>query len=116
MKTKFRILVLVLAIVFTCNSSFAQEEDTQTAPWVSGKGYWVLESNVKTPNNYIIRFYNNDNKLVYSEKISDIKLDISKRRTKMQLKKALENTLAALDSKEFMADKNYVASLFKKPR
>jgi hypothetical protein len=80
----------------------AQEESKhpRSIPrWISDKGYWVAESNVHTPTQCTIRFYNNDHVMVYSEKVEGIKLKLQKRKVKMNLKKVLESSIAGLGSK-----------------
>jgi hypothetical protein len=81
------------------STSFAQseEQETPTYPtprWISEKGYWVVESNINTPDKNILYFYNN-NVLVYKEKADGIVINLKKRRVKMCLKKALEQSIIA---------------------
>jgi len=73
----------------------AQEEESvaalKTTPrWVSSKGYWMVESNIREPRHSCVYFYTNDDILVHKETIDGVKLSVSKTRTKMKLKKALE--------------------------
>ena len=82
--------LFLLMIAVTANS---QDEQAPTAPWVSDKGYWNTESNIHDPLNHIIRFYTHDGRLFHTEKLSGVKLDIAKRKTKMKLKQALEQTI-----------------------
>ena len=63
--------------------------------WVSDKGYWVLESNINSPRNHIIRFYNTDNVLVHKETLAGVKLNAEKTKVKMRLKKILEASVLA---------------------
>lgn len=91
---------LLLATLLIISSTLkAQEEEQARAPrtpkWVSEKGYWVVESNVKTPYHSIIHFYNNDNVLVYREKVDGVKINLDQKRTKMKLKKILEQSVVA---------------------
>jgi hypothetical protein len=90
-------LVFLIMIAGAANSQNKQEP---TVPWVSGKGYWTTESNIHDPLNHIIRFYTNDGRLVHTEKLSGVKLDVAKRKTKMKLKKALEQTLELYSRQE----------------
>ena len=66
----------------------------ETPKWVSEKGYWVIQSNKKTPKESIIYFYNNEHRLVYQEEIKDRKLKMNKK-TLMKLKTALEEAVAS---------------------
>jgi len=77
----------------------SQEQD-HTTPWVSDKGYWNTESNIHDPLDHIIRFYTNDGRLFHTEKLSGVKLDVDKRKTKMKLKKALEQTMELYSKQE----------------
>ena len=94
---KTLIVSLFLMIDVTSN---AQDERDLTTPWVSGKGYWNTESNIHDPLNHIIRFYTNDGHLFHTQRLSGVKLDIDKRKTKMKLKKALEQTMVLYSKQE----------------
>ena len=89
-------LLFLLMIAGTINS---QEQD-HTVPWVSDKGYWTTESNIHDPLDHIIRFYTNNGRLFHTEKLSGVKLDVDKRKTKMKLKKALEQTMELYSKQE----------------
>jgi hypothetical protein len=88
--------LFLLMIAGTINS---QEQD-RTVPWVSDKGYWTIESNIHDPLNHIIRFYTDNGRLFHTEKLSGVKLDVDKRKTKMKLKKALEQTMELYSKQE----------------
>ena len=76
-----------------------EQSNTSRSPrWVSEKGYWVVESNIKTPKNSIVYFYTNDQKLVYTEKINGMVLNTSKRKTRMKLKKVLDKVVNAWET------------------
>lgn len=83
------------------NSVFAQDEEQQplrTPKWISEKGYWVVQSNIHTPKHSIIYFYNNDDVQVYKEEIDGVKVNLNKDRTKMRLKKILEQSIVAWET------------------
>lgn len=82
----------------------APAQEYHTPKWVSEKGYWVVEGNVKTPLDHTIRFYNNENMLVYTESLKGMKLNTNKRKVKMKLKKALESAIIAWESKNEKLD------------
>ena len=65
----------------------------QPPKWVSEKGYWVIESNIKTPKSSIVRFYTNDHNLVYTEKVEGVKVNVQKKKTLMNLKSVLEKVV-----------------------
>ena len=91
--------MLALFIV-AATASYAQEpeEATPKPKWVSDKGFWIIESNLKTPETAVIHFYNNEKVLVYSEKVEGVQLNIKKRKTLMSLKKALDESLVAYET------------------
>ena len=95
-----RLIVASAVVVFTVLSFRAiAQDDEQTAPrsprWISEKGYWVVESNIHTPYHSIIHFYNNENVQVYKEVVDGVKINLEKSRTKMRLKKILEQSIVA---------------------
>ena len=115
MKQHFKTLLYVLLFTMLSSSVMAQEDKPETPKWYSEKGYWVVESNIHTPLDHIIRFYNNDNVLLYKESVSGIKLDPSKRKTKMKLKKILESSVDTWQQAKVMEEnKDYVAKSLKK--
>ncbi len=67
----------------------------QQQPPATAEGFWVLESNVKTPETTIAYFYNNDQVLVYKEKIEGVRLNVNKRKTVKQLNAVLQQALTA---------------------
>lgn len=106
--------------LFTLVSSilFAQENDgtTHSTPgWISDKGYWVIESNIKMPDTSVIHFYNNKNLEVYTEKLQGITLNLKKRKTLMGLKKVLDRSLIAWEqSHRSKDDAQLVSNILKR--
>lgn len=99
-KTKF--IMLLAVCILASVSLFAQltrvrkENSRPRLPaWVSDKGYWVVESNLRNPQKHIVFFYSNDNVLMYKETLEGIKLNTEKRSVKMKLKRALETSAIA---------------------
>ena len=80
-------------------TSYSQEDDHHTPAWVSDKGYWVVEDNIHQPLQHLVRFYNNHNILVGMQDISGAKLNLKKRKVKMQLKSMLETSLLVWEKK-----------------
>lgn len=74
---------------------FAQNKSQTLPEWVSEKGWWVVESNIHSPKQHLVYFYNNDGVLVYKEKLEGIRLKPGKRTTQMRLKKVLETSVQA---------------------
>lgn len=100
MKSITKTLIGFLSLLMFAGTTHAQDEQELTAPWVSDKGYWNTESNIHDPLNHTIRFYTTDGRLFHTEKLSGVKLDIDKRKTKMKLKKALEQTMELYSKQE----------------
>jgi hypothetical protein len=114
MKQYFKTMMAAAVLSFITISAFAQEEQPITPKWVSEKGYWVIESNIKDPLNHLIRFYNNDNVLLYKETVTGVKLNPEKRAVRMKLKKVLEASVVAWEQKKVAEEnKNYVAAILK---
>lgn len=84
--------------------TFAQDNPRVSPDWVSEKGWWVVESNIHTPRQHIVYFYNNDGVLVYKEKIDGLRINASKRTTRMQLKQVLETTVLAWEKQHRMKE------------
>lgn len=79
---------------------FQQERRSKFPGWVSEKGYWVIEGNIKSPLDHVVRFYDNDNNMVYKETFTGIKMNPEKRKVKMKLKKILESAILAQENKK----------------
>lgn len=103
-KRRSWIVIAILSLVSM--GSFAQltvskdEEKPKFPRWVSDKGYWVVESNINSPKDHIIRFYNTENILVYKETLAGVKLNPEKTKVKMKLKKILESSVVAWEKKK----------------
>ena len=95
------ILASVVVVLTTLSIRAFAQDDEQAGPrpakWISEKGYWVVESNVHTPYHSVLHFFNNDNVEVYKEEVNGVKINLEKKRTKMQLKKILEQSIVAWD-------------------
>jgi len=96
----FTIFSLISAGAFAQHTPFQQERRPKLPGWVSDKGYWVVESNINSPLNHIIRFYNNDNELLYKETMIGVKMNPEKRKVKMKLKKVLESAVLVWEKKK----------------
>ena len=73
----FSLFFVIGALLFTTVTK------AQSAPkppkWMSHKGYWVIESNIKTPKKATVYFYNNNHKLVHKENIDGKRLNTNRR-------------------------------------
>jgi hypothetical protein len=112
---QIRPFLLVAAFSITSFYAMAQSEKQPAAPrWVPDNGYWVLESNVHHPLDHVIRFYTNDNTLIYTETVSGMRINPKKRKVKIKLKKALESALTAWEkNKTPEENKAYVSMVFR---
>lgn len=99
MKQQLRTIAILALLSLFGAGAFAQETENAVPRWASDRGYWVVESNIHTPLNHTVRFYNNDNILVYQETLTGVKLNPDRRRTKMKLKKILESSVTAWEKK-----------------
>ena len=114
MKQQIKNLFAAATFVLAVSAAHTQSNSSFAAPWVSDKGYWVVENNIHDPLNNIIHFYSNENRLVHTEKLAGIKLDINKKKVKMKLKKALEKTLLLCEQhKKMETISDYVVAILK---
>ena len=100
-------LKLAFTIIFLAVFAFrsnAQESipafNSPKPAWIPENGYWIVESNIKTPKHAIVYFYSDDDIMIYKEEIEGIKLNLKKEKTKMKLKKLLESALWAWEAKK----------------
>ena len=104
MKALFKPLYLGIVLVIMFTSANAQGGSSETASskpaWLPENGYWVVESNLKTPKHSIVYFYTDDDTLIYKEELNGVKLNPKKDQTKMKLKKLLESALWAWNAKK----------------
>lgn len=88
---KFLFFFLIIASL----SSFAQEETPKckAGHYTSDKGYWVIESNVKSPKNSTIYFYTTQDQLVYKETVEGTRININRKKVLLRLKNVLEQSV-----------------------
>lgn len=98
MKTIVKIALFV-SLLMSVDMAMAQQKTSSsnsgTTKWIYENGFWVIETNIHTPQTSIVRFYTNDGKLIYSEQVDGIELNVEKRKTLRNLKKVLNNVLLA---------------------
>src|SRR3712207_2690807 len=88
MKKIFFLLSMLAAL-----SSFSQEKKQR--PCMPDAGYWVVESNVKTPKESVVYFYTRGNDLIYKETISGKRINIKRKKTVRSLNAVLMQSLTA---------------------
>jgi hypothetical protein len=93
MKKKIGIYAAAVILMLVSFSSFSQNNDHSIPSWVSDKGYWVVETNIHQPLQHTVRFYNNEHILVGTKDIAGTKMNMKRKKVKMQLKSMLESSL-----------------------
>ena len=90
-------LVVLLGIFFLLLTllASAQSPAPGSPRWASEKGYWIVESNIKTPMQSTVYFYNNDGVLVYKEKVEGVRLRMQQKKTLIRLTSVLEQSISA---------------------
>ena len=100
-KIKSVLSLIILALISIGALAQLQRKAQPSIPrWVPEKGYWIIESNIHTPLDHIVSFYNNDHVLLYQEALKGMKLDPEKRKVKMRLKKLLEAAVIVWERKK----------------
>ncbi len=111
MKQQIKNWLICLSIIFI---SIAASSQTMSAPWTPAHGYWVVEQNIHDPFHHIVRFYNDDHQLIYTEVLNNVKMNTNNKKTKMKLQKALEDSLARWEkNKSPEENKGYVVTALK---
>lgn len=84
MKSTFFKIAMVAGGLFCCSlfPEWAQAKQKQ-------EGYWVVETNLRTRDYTLIRFYTDQHQLLYEERLAGYSLDISKAKNKRRLNKTL---------------------------
>jgi hypothetical protein len=95
-------------------STFAQGKHRSPSDYVSEKGWWVIESNIHTPKKNIVYFYNNKGVLVYKENIEGLRIDPSRKSTRIHLKQALEAAVLAWEEKRQLTENGLVVNSLRK--
>ncbi|MBN8822282.1 MULTISPECIES: hypothetical protein [unclassified Spirosoma] len=112
MNTRKHLCLTIIGLFFLAASFGAQAQslNTFTTPQ---DGFWVIETTPKSSVS-IVRFYTNDQRLIYQETISR-KLNIRRVQTKKQLNVALEQALFVWNATHKVpTDRQWVAMQFDK--
>ena len=115
MKKIKKALLLFATLFATLNTqSQVPEKENLTKPprWCSDKGFWVVQSNVKTPDQSLVRFYTVDGKIVYAERVNGVVLDCTKRKTLMKLKRVLEKVVDTYEAEGEVKTTDELATFF----
>ncbi|MDQ6477287.1 hypothetical protein [Dyadobacter sp. LHD-138] len=83
--------LLLAALLFSATATLikAQSPVSTTPP----KGFWVVETSAKIPMGSIIRFYTEDARLIYEERMEKVCLDIRRPKTIVLLNAALDEVM-----------------------
>jgi hypothetical protein len=118
---KKHFLTSMFALIISCISivAFSQKKAKASFPaspkWVSEKGYWVVENNKQTPKHSVIYFYDNNNELVYKEKIDNMRLNFKRKKVLLRLKSVLEQSVTSWQKQHiFKEDEMLVVVALKK--
>jgi len=106
------ILILMLSV-----KGWAQvEPEIRAVPeWISDKGYWEVENNIKTPDTFTVYFFNNEGTMVYKEKVEGVQLNIKNRKTLMRLRRVLDQSVVAWENNHLVkVDSMLVATVLKR--
>lgn len=96
MKKLFLVSVLTTVFLFPSELIHAQKIKHVPVPkWVPEKGSWIVESNIKTPDQSVIYFYSSDMKLIYKEKLESVILNLNNKKVLMRLKKLLARAVTS---------------------
>ena len=87
--------LLFFSICLLYNSTLKAQSESTVPKWMCEKGYWVIQSNLKTPKNATIFFYTPQHELVYKEFVSGKKINIDKLKTRKHLEEVLNQAVTA---------------------
>jgi hypothetical protein len=76
--------------------------------------YWVIESNLFTPRNSIVYFYNAENQLMYKQTVSGKKLNVNRALVRKKLNDMLNEVNTVWLADKMKRDSIFVANRFKK--
>jgi hypothetical protein len=97
-------LVITVMLAFYGFNIIAQEKTAIK------EGNWVIVSNIKTPKNSTVMFYNDKQELIYSEVITNKRLNIERKKVKLALNQVLKK---AIETEKVIYDKNLVITALK---
>lgn len=105
-----RLLLTCIGLWLTTTALAQTEEEIAPIPkWISDQGYWVVESNKKTPKEATVFFYNNEHTLVYKEEVKGQKLKLNKTKTLLRLKSVLEEAVVSYAKGSWATQNNLLA-------
>ena len=114
---KIKKIILLGLVTFIAHIVTAQNVvtygDQRPAKWVSEKGFWNIETNIKTPKTSIVRFYDNNQQLVYTEKVEGVVLNIKRKKTLLHLKTILDKVVDDWEKNGVVKDQGQLVAVLK---
>jgi len=92
---KARLILLFSLFFFISHQRLKAQSESAVPKWMCEKGYWVIQSNLKTPKNATIYFYTPQHELVYKEFVAGKKINIEKIKTRKHLEQVLNQAVIA---------------------
>ncbi len=83
-----KLLISTLIAMLSVTASAQEKKDT------ANFANWVVESNVKTPKNSIVKFYNASQELVYQEAVNGKKIKIERAKVREGLNQILKQIIS----------------------
>jgi hypothetical protein len=106
---KKQLSLSLVVLMLSCTFSFCSAQKSNHT--ITSEGYWVVESNTKTPKISVIYFYNIDNVLVYKENVDGIKIKVSRKKVISRLNNVLEQSLIAWKQDHIAGENRMLVSL-----
>ena len=100
----------ILFIALLCAGTGAANAQQQIANLNQNKGWWTVESNVKSPKKQLVKFYNSDLQLLYEEIYDRKTLNYSRKKIRRMLDSAL---VAVLKAKTNLGEATNLADVIK---
>ena len=104
MKKYFQTVLIMFLLGLSAAAQDASPEKYPVPDWLSGKGYWVIESNRNSPRKSIVHFYNNEHMVVYREKVEGIRINLNRKKTLYRLKNVLEQAIVAWEKEKVLRE------------
>jgi hypothetical protein len=98
------LMILLSLVLYTASSQNKQPRQDS---------YWVIESNLFTPRNSIVYFYNAENQLMYKQTVSGKKLNVNRALVRKKLNDMLNEVNTVWLADKLKRDSIFVANLFK---
>src|ERR1700754_2503479 len=106
-KLNLRHLLVLFVLFISASTAYAQSKLND----LPEKGFYVLITNKDSMHVTTVQFYNDEQQLIYEEKLQGRKLNLGKKKVRRSLNSCLTKALLAWNyKKEVLLDKNWVAA------